>query len=362
MATLLKRYVAVELKGIVVVGGPDAADGARAGAASALQLVANRPILCHALQELGNAGVGAVALVVPPEVSGETAAAVADELPATMQVHQIVCKKGTGIDGGLRSAVRFVGDAPCVVSVGDGLLGQPLAPMIELLEDGPSLVTFVHEGDADGDFVRLATHRLLRLAAPVLPNADLGLAGLCLFGPGALARVGDTHWCPGGDIDVARAAQRLVDGGGRLEVRLVRGWRRYAGAARDLLELNRYALDALAPEPGPLPSRDSRIDGRVMIDPTATVESSVIVGPAVIGARARVVESYIGPYTSVGEDVRIAGAELEHSIILAGASIMHVGGRLVSSVVGRDARIFRDFSLPRAIRLKVGDGVEVALC
>lgn len=40
----------------------------------------------------------------------------------------------------------------------------------------------------------------------------------------------------------------------------------------------------------------------------------------------------------------------------------HVGGRLVASVVGRDARVFRDFSLPRALRLRVGDGTEAALC
>ena len=47
---------------------------------------------------------------------------------------------------------------------------------------------------------------------------------------------------------------------------------------------------------------------------------------------------------------------------MPGASITHIGGRLVGSVVGRDARVFRDFSLPRALRLNVGDGGEVALC
>ena len=71
-------------------------------------------------------------------------------------------------------------------------------------------------------------------------------------------------------------------------------------------------------------------------------------------------DSYIGPYTSIGADVRIEGAEVERSIILPGASIMHIGGRLVGSVVGRDARVFRDFSLPRALRLNVGDGGEVS--
>jgi hypothetical protein len=33
----------------------------------------------------------------------------------------------------------------------------------------------------------------------------------------------------------------------------------------------------------------------------------------------------------------------------------------VASIVGREAHIFRDFSMPRALRPKVGDGDEVAL-
>ena len=92
------------------------------------------------------------------------------------------------------------------------------------------------------------------------------------------------------------------------------------------------------------------------------MQSSVIVGPAIVGPGALVRDSYIGPYTSIGAGVHIEGAEIERSIIMPRASITHIGGRLVGSVVGCDARVFRDFSLPRALRLNVGDGGEVALC
>ena len=88
----------------------------------------------------------------------------------------------------------------------------------------------------------------------------------------------------------------------------------------------------------------------------------MIIGPVIIGADALIADSYIGPHTSIAERVRIEGAELERSIVLADASVLHVGGRLVASIVGREARIFRDFSMPRALRLQVGDGDEVALC
>jgi glucose-1-phosphate thymidylyltransferase len=88
----------------------------------------------------------------------------------------------------------------------------------------------------------------------------------------------------------------------------------------------------------------------------------VLVGPVVIGPGATVTDAYIGPYTAIGEDAHIEGAEIERSIISSGASVAHVGTRLTASVVGHNARLFRDFSLPRALRLRIGDGAVVGLC
>jgi glucose-1-phosphate thymidylyltransferase len=81
----------------------------------------------------------------------------------------------------------------------------------------------------------------------------------------------------------------------------------------------------------------------------------------IIGANAEVSDAYIGPYTSVGPGVVVENAEVENSIIMPGASIRHLGGRLEASIIGCDARIMRDFRLPRAFRLTVGDGAEVTL-
>ena len=74
----------------------------------------------------------------------------------------------------------------------------------------------------------------------------------------------------------------------------------------------------------------------------------MIVGPTVIGLGACIADAYIGRYTSIDAGVRVEGVEIEGPIIAAGASITHVGGRLLSSVLARDARVFSDFSLPRA--------------
>jgi glucose-1-phosphate thymidylyltransferase len=187
-------------------------------------------------------------------------------------------------------------------------------------------------------------------------------AGVGLFGPGAFRHALLQGRSEDPASGLGEIAQRLSSDGGHVEVRVTDGWRRYRGNPKDLLEINRLALDLLTPHVGAPNAAQNRIEGRVQIDPSATVTTSVIVGPVVIGEGAEIINAYVGPYTSIGAGAVIEGVEIERSIISPGARVMHVGARVVSSLVGRGAHVFRDFSLPRAMRLQVAEGDEVALC
>ncbi len=370
-----KRYLGMVLKGVIMPAPVDARGDSRANAA--LQRVGNRPIVCHALEAIRRAGASEVALIVSARELSAVQPCVAAEGPGGMEIEYVpYVRQPDAVKEALTRAVELVGEAPCIVHAADGLLAQPLEPLVKLLRVGtPNLVMLVHPQATGGGSIGLSTRRLLRLVGEPTKDCELELAGACLFGPGALRHAAGARWWQRGELDLAGVAQRLAQAGGQLQVEHVRGWRRYGGTAADLLELNRLVLEALVgsdatePDTFGLAARraaangdDSRIEGCVRLDPSACVQSSVIVGPAIVGPGALVQDSYIGPYTSIGADVHIEGAEIERSIILPRASITHIGGRLVGSVVGCDARVFRDFSLPRALRLNVGDGGEVALC
>jgi glucose-1-phosphate thymidylyltransferase len=331
---------------------------------AALARVANRPIVCHVLEGLQRAGVDEVALVSCAWESDELRACVDADGPAGLEVSHLPFGHGGALEQALCAAGELVGEAPCVVHAADGLLTQPLSELVAPLDDDgpPDLAAFVHSTDTRTGSTALGTRRLLRLVESPPNGGALHLAGVCLFGPGALRRAGATRWWQGGELDLATLAEQFVRDGGRLCIEATRGWLHYDGTTAELLKLNRFLLDALAPGQSPVGGQSNRIEGCVAVHPTACVQSSTIVGPVIIGPGALVLESYIRPYTSIGADVRIEGAEVERSIILPGASITHIGGRMVGSMVGRHARIFRDFSLPRAMRVSVGDGGEVALC
>jgi glucose-1-phosphate thymidylyltransferase len=180
-----------------------------------------------------------------------------------------------------------------------------------------------------------------------------------VLGPGAL------DGAAGLDLDPEDAVETLVERvrlrGGRVGTCSVTDWWRFRGGTEALLEGNRFALEGRCADYDRSQLVDSKIQGAVILHPEARIKSSVVRGPAIIGARSRLRDAYVGPYTSIGDDVVVEGAEIEHSVVLPGASITHLGGRLEASIVGAQARVFRDFRLPRALRLNVGEGAEVSL-
>ena len=353
----------VETRGVVVVEDAGAQAGSvRSARAMALEQVANRPIVLHVLDVLEAAGVEEVVVISSVEMGGDVRECLAArEMPNGQLLRHIEHWAPVNLSGALRLAAPIVGRAPCIVHLASGLLGEPLPPCLDRLRgDSPDAVLCVHQGAAPDEHLSPATQEMLHIAELDPGRAALGMAGVWLFGPDALNHV-SAAWQEGATVDPAFVAERITAEGGTFHVRLVDTWRRYAGDPGDLLELNRIALDRLDNGLHRPSNHGNEIEGRVQIHERASVRASVIVGPVVIGPGAYVADAYIGPYTSVGAGARIEGAEVERSIISAGASIMHIGGRLMASVVGRDARILRDFSLPRAFRLRVGDGTEVAL-
>jgi glucose-1-phosphate thymidylyltransferase len=355
----------MDVCGIMVVEDaqyePSLVGGARV---QALEHIANRPIAHHVLDALRSAGVDEFIIVANEDLAELVRARLPTAADLGGRSIRLLTHPGpVDLAGALTVAAPAVGGAPCIVHSASGLLGEPLAVCARRMHERASdAVVFVHQGSGAGRHLSAATRTMLRVAELDPQHAALSMAGVCLFGRDALAIAAQARWDAGGDVDLTEVGERIAAGGGRFEVLPVDTWRGYSGDPADLLELNRIALDGLVADvrwPG---RNGNQIEGRVWIHEEASVSSSVIVGPTVIGSGACITDAYIGPYTSVGEGVRIEGAEIERSIIACGASIMHIGGRIVASVVGRDARIFRDFSLPRALRFRVGDGTEVALC
>ena len=145
-----------------------------------------------------------------------------------------------------------------------------------------------------------------------------------------------------------------------MEPHIVKGWWKDTGRLDDILAANRLVLETIE---GRVEGEliDSQVDGRVVIERGAKLERSAVRGPAVIGAGAHLIDSYVGPYTAIGEGCVIENAEVEHSILLSCCEVRNLAGRMESSLLGRNVKIGRDERQPRAYRFLVGDNSEIGI-
>jgi glucose-1-phosphate thymidylyltransferase len=262
------------------------------------------------------------------------------------------------------TAEPFLGDSPFVMYLGDNLLQGGIEELVAAFRGGNPdaliLLTPVpdpqHYGVAelrDGTVIKL-------VEKPPEPRTDLALVGVYMFTPEVFSAARAITPSGRGELEITDAIQHLVDNGRRVEPHIVRGWWKDTGQLEDMLAANRLVLDTFnARVEGEL--IDSRVDGRVVVEPSARLERTAVRGPAIIGAGARLTECYIGPYTAVGEGCTITNAEVEHSILLAGSSVCDLDGRMESSLLGRNVSINRGDRQPRAYRFLVGDNSEIGI-
>jgi glucose-1-phosphate thymidylyltransferase len=128
-----------------------------------------------------------------------------------------------------------------------------------------------------------------------------------------------------------------------------------------MLEANRMILDSLEPMILGEVDGTSEIHGKVVIEKNARIVGSTLRGPLIIGENTEVIDSYVGPFTSIASGCRIEGSEIEHSIVLADSSILHVGSRIEDSLIGRNACITKSNGRPSAYRVMVGDHSRVEI-
>jgi glucose-1-phosphate thymidylyltransferase len=129
----------------------------------------------------------------------------------------------------------------------------------------------------------------------------------------------------------------------------------------DILAANRLVLEILEPAVHGEVVGDSRLDGRVVVEPGARVVDSVVEGPAIIGRDTVLEHAYIGPFTSVYHSCFVKDAELANSVVLEETRIEGVQGRIEGSLIGRNVRLRGAHQRPRVYRLSLGDHSEAQL-
>src|SRR5215210_7683795 len=328
------------MKGLILSGGK----GTRLRPltyTSAKQLVpvANKPVLFYGIESLAAAGIRDIGIVVG-DTQAEIRAAVGDGSAWGVSITYIEQDAPRGLAHAVLISEPFIGKDPFVMYLGDNLLNRGITGFVEeFVREAPAaqiLLTKVPDPQMFG-VAELVDGRVVRLVEkPKEPKSDLALVGVYMFSSAVFDSVKRIKPSFRNELEITDAIQDLIDRGLTVTPHLVDGWWKDTGKLEDMLEANRLILETIERRIDGKVDERSRVEGKVVIEQGAVIEESVIRGPAIIGANARITHAYVGPFTSIMNDVTIRESEIEHSIVLEGSIIQDLGTRVADSLIGKN--------------------------
>jgi glucose-1-phosphate thymidylyltransferase len=263
-------------------------------------------------------------------------------------------------------AEQFVGDDRFIFYLGDNMVVGGISRFIEAFEksDCNCFLTLAKVKDPERFGVpEIRDGRIISVEEkPKKPRSSFAVAGIYLYDRHIFEAVKAIKPSARGELEISDAHQYLIDNGYTVGYTEITGWWKDTGKPSDLLEANRLVLDSLSSHVGGEVDSRSTIAGKVVIGKGSTVINSVVRGPAMIGENCIIEDSFVGPYSSIGDHTHVRKSEVEYSIILRDCRILNVGIRLEGSILGNDVEVVEAQGKPRVHRFMIGDQsrVEVA--
>lgn len=329
--------------------------------------VANKPILWYGIESIVAAGITDIGIIISPETGHEVREKTGTGDRFGAKISYILQEEPAGLAHAVKVAQPFLGDSPFVMYLGDNLVQSDLNLFLgEFREknlDALTLLCKVPNPTAFGVARVDETGRVLQLVEkPKVPPSDLALVGIYLFSPTVHHAIANIQPSPRGELEITDAIQYLIDAEKSVEARQIQGWWLDTGKKDDLLEANRVILDSCVGSTvhGEV-DEASQVIGRVQIGKGSKVINSTIRGPVIIGENCHIENCFIGPYSSIADQVTLIDADLEHSVLLQGARVTGVHQRIVDSLVGQRAKVTEAPQRPKALRFMIGDDSQIEL-
>jgi glucose-1-phosphate thymidylyltransferase len=323
--------------------------------------VANKPILGYVLDQVASTSIKKVGIITAPETGQFVKDYVSDGSSWNLNVSYIP-QEPLGLAHAVKTARRFLGQDSFVMCLGDNVTGQGLNSFIKkfknehldaliILKEVENPSSFgIAQLNEKGNIVRL-------IEKPKTPMGNLAIIGTYLFSNKVHQAIEKIKPSWRGELEITDAIQEMINMGFSVKAEILNSWWLDTGKKDDILSANAKILDVYIQRDVKGTVTNSTIDGRVKVEPEAKIVNSTIRGPCVIGKNVLIENSFIGPYTSVGDGSKIFNSNLEYCVIQDCVTIKDVE-RLEDSLIGKNAKVTRN-QRNRTIKLHVGDYSEV---
>lgn len=330
--------------------------------------LANKPMIFNAVEKIAEAGIRTIGINVNPGES-EIQKVVGDGSRWGVRISYLEQTGGPkGLGHILKVARPFIGDEPFLFYLGDNIILGGIRDFVRKFENEKlnGLLALAKVRDPqrfgvpeikDGKIVQVEEK-------PANPKSDYAVTGIYVYDTSVFDAVDAIKPSIRGEYEISDVHTWLIENGHDIGYKEITGWWKDTGKPEDLLEGNQLLLSEMKAD-------DMRVEGNV--DESAVIhgraqigrgtvigEGVLIRGPVSIGECCVIKNSYIGPYTSIGNRVVIDNTEIEHSIVFDDVNINCMSRRIVDSLIGKGANVVAAASTyPMGHHLIVGDNSMV---
>jgi len=327
--------------------------------------VANKPISQYVLEDLRDSGIRDIAIILGDIYPEKVKEYYGDGEKFGVHITYIHQGEPKGIAHAVGLCEDFVGE-DFVVYLGDNLLKGGIAryvnefskssldAMILLCKVSKPELFGVARFDDEGNLIGL-------VEKPKVPPSPYALTGIYFFRRAIFDAIRRLKPSWRGELEITEAIHLLLVSGYKVDHRIVSGWWKDTGTPEDILEANRLVLDELKTRIDGTVQNQSSMQGRISLGSGSIIKSGALIrGPAIIGENSTIEgDVYIGPYTSIGNNVIIRSGEIENSIIMDGC-LIEVNDRIIDSIIGPNTKIISDAeSKPSGRRFIIGESSQI---
>lgn len=329
--------------------------------------IANKPILIYVLEDLIEAGVTDIGVIISPETGDEIRGALGDGTALGAKLTFILQAEPLGLAHAVRTAQDYLAADDFVVYLGDNMLYGGINELVKAFArsdcDGTVLLTAIDNPQRFGVAVLDELGRIKRLVEkPRDPPSNLALVGVYLLTPAVHKVIESLEPSGRGEYEITDAINGLIDRGLVVVAEHVAGWWKDTGRPEDLLEANRLVLSQIDRQVAGEVT-DCSIAGTVIVEDGARLAKTTVHGPAHIAAGAVIEEAVIGSHTSVGSGARITSSQVAYSIVMDEAEIRDVSRPIHASIIGQGVKVHgpAGAAADSQVRLVLGDASQVSL-
>ena len=329
--------------------------------------VANKPVLVRVIESIRDAGIDEIGIVINIGSRGRRIQnAIGDGSRWGVQVTYIIQHQPLGLAHAVKVSEDFLGDDRFVMFLGDNVIEGGISPLIAQFAESEwnsQIVLTRIENPQQYGVADIAPDGSIRklVEKPKNPPSDLALVGIYMFDNNIHKATHAIQPSPRGELEITDAIQWLVDNSFMVHPYVHTGWWIDTGRPNEMLLANDLVLEELDHCINGDVDADSDVGHRVTIEKGAQIINSVIRGPAIIGENTRIINSYVGPFTSIYHHVTIEDAEIEHSIVLENSEICDIEGRIQDSLIGRNVSIKRSPKKPTSHKFILGDNSRLGI-